>query len=140
MWSSIAKPLIALGVGASCVVYAYQTGLSVGDREVAALKSEIGRLSQTVANLRSENAALSKSAETARQQSAALQDCYDRDVPAGEIKELLELARNKLATGIDPSRLAQVIEQTGSLEACENGPITKCFIVRTPLYEGGTTL
>lgn len=61
-----------------------------------------------------------------------------REVPSGELAKLNELMARKLAEGVNPERMAFVIEQTSNPQSCGQ-PETKRFVLPTPIYRGANT-
>ena len=51
--------------------------------------------------------------------------------------DLLSLAQRRLGEGLSPARLAFVVDNAREPRACDGDPITKRFLVRTPIYRGG---
>lgn len=133
---TLAKWALALCLIGVAGVSAYESGSRLAEREVDRLEQEIASLDETVADLRRQNAEWQRNAETQRAEAAAWRERYDRDVPAGEIKELFDQVRAKLDAGVDPARLAFVIGAASNKRDCDEEPQSKRFILRTPLYEG----
>ena len=131
-----AKWIFALGVIVLAGVFAYQTGSGLAKRETSRLKQRIAELSATIDGLQASNSELKTAADVAQQRLRDSQQRYQRDVPTGAVKEVFELARDKLSDGLDPARLRFVIEAAQNQRQCEDDLATKRFIVPTPLYKG----
>lgn len=128
----------ALGLGAVIVagIYAYLSASALAEREVAGVRQQVTELSDSVAQLQKANAEQRREIAAARQRLAEWQQRYRQDVPTGAVKDLFEQVRQKLAAGVEPSRLAFLIGAAENEDRCANEPETKRFIVRTPLYDG----
>ena len=61
---------------------------------------------------------------------------YAAEIPSGETAALLGQIRAQLSAGVEPDRLALLIEAAGLAEACQSEPITKRFMPRTPISTG----
>src|SRR5690606_10710804 len=129
-WLFVAAALLAAGV------YAYQTGSLLAQREVTSLKEELEEKAGTATMLQQRIAELEVALQETRQREAEWQERYSADVPTGEMKALLALARQKAKEGVEPDRLAFVMRATSDGRACRDDPVTKRFIVRTPTYSG----
>jgi len=57
-------------------------------------------------------------------------------VPTGRVATLLNNLREKLDAGVDQDRLAFLIASAANPRTCDEQPVTKRFLVRTPLYQG----
>jgi hypothetical protein len=136
LWLGVFKWTVGLGAVIAAGVYAYLSASALVEREVAALRQEIVELNDTIARLQQANAGQQQAMAAARQDLAEWQERYDQDVPAGEMKKLFDLAREKLRAGVEPSRLAFLISSAKNEDACDNMPMTKRFIVQTPFYSG----
>ena len=58
-------------------------------------------------------------------------------MPRGDLAELLKLARQRLEEGVEISRLSFVISAVERERDCRGEPVTRRFLVRTPLHRGG---
>lgn len=114
----------------------FETGRQLSEAELRQARQDISRLTSAKAALEQENAALTAAAETARTGRAELQRRYDKDVPQGERRALLALVDGQLAAGAKIDRLRFLISAASHQEKCDGEPVTKRFLVRTPLYEG----
>lgn len=64
-----------------------------------------------------------------------LEEKYKQEVPQGQFKQLTDLVRKQLDSGIKPERLAFVIESARPPKNCSE-PSLKRFVVKTPVYNG----
>ena len=118
-------------------VYAYETGNRLAEREVTRLEEEIALLNVRVQQLEQENLQLAEAARSARGKVEVWQQRYRQEIPTGELKALYELTREKLAGGVDSSRLAFILQQASQRDECAEAVETKRFYVKTPFYNGG---
>ena len=58
------------------------------------------------------------------------------EIPSGEAADLLARLRAQLSAGVDPGRLAVLIEAAGQEDTCPSEPVTKRFMPRTPVSTG----
>ena len=58
------------------------------------------------------------------------------EIPSGEAADLLARLRAQLSAGVDPERLAVLIEAAGQEDTCHSEPVTKRFMPRTPVSTG----
>ncbi len=118
-------------------VYAYETGNRLAEREVTRLEEEIALLNVRVQQLEQENLQLAEAARSARGKVEVWQQRYRQEIPTGELKALYELTREKMAGGVEGSRLAFILQQASQRDECAEAVETKRFYVKTPLYNGG---
>ena len=129
-WSSIASVLLALGV------FSYISGSTLAKQEVANLRSELDRLRKTLEAGRSESARLRVEKDQALAREAEWRQRYETEVPTGTTKQLLAEIRAQLKKGVADRRLAYMISAAGNTQTCSGQPVTKRFLVRTPIYGG----
>jgi hypothetical protein len=119
--------MAVLGVG----VYGYQVGTSAGHARSEQLEADLARFQRANLELGDRMAVVDQRSEAAE---AALDDLRQR-IPIGDVADLLEQVRAQLDAGVDPERLAFLIEAAG-LNACQSTPVTKRFMPRTPVSTG----
>jgi outer membrane murein-binding lipoprotein Lpp len=130
------KAILVLVLLLTAGLFAYETGQIAARMPMTKLEKQVAELNQTLAALQQKNAELAADAEAARQSEAQLQNRYQEEVPSGQSKELFEILRERMAAGVETKRLAFVIESTGNIRTCDKKPVTKRFLVQTPLYRG----
>jgi hypothetical protein len=126
-----------LAIFAALEYAAYAAGGHLAEREVGQLRGEIDHLKQNITMLEDRDTKLQASVQEANAQEAYWKQMYERDVPTGPAKDLQAQVRARLAEGVLPARLSMAIGAVVNKPACEEKPITKRFIVRTPLHPGG---
>jgi len=127
--------ILALLGGAGYAIYT--AGGMFAEREVARLQGEIDHLKESITGYEDRDAKLQTAMQQAAAQEARWKQMYERDVPEGPAKELQAQVRERLSEGVLPARLSMAIGAVVNKPACEDKPITKRFIVRTPLHPGG---
>jgi hypothetical protein len=126
--------LVLIG-GAGYAIYA--AGGMFAEREVVRLQNEIGHLKQSMAAYEERDAKMQTMVEQAAGQESYWKQMYERDVPTGPAKDLQTQLRARLSEGVTPARLSMAIGSVVNKPSCEDKPVTKRFIVRTPLHPGG---
>lgn len=129
-WSSIAGVLLALGI------FSYVSGSTLAKQEVANLRIELDRLRKSLESGRAESATLRVESDQARAREAEWRQRYEAEVPTGKTKALFALIQAQIKKGVADNRLSFMIEAAGNTETCSGQPITKRFIVRTPIFAG----
>ena len=130
-WLVIVAMLGGLGYGA------YASGTALAEHEVQRLQKDKEELARRIATLEEENDRRQAAAAGASLREQQWRQRYEHDVPAGPSKGLLGLLNERLNDGVRPERLALAIGAAVNKPDCENKPVTKRFIVRTPLHPGG---
>ena len=133
---TIAKWIMTLIGVVAAGVFAYETGSTLAQRDVEVLGEKIEDLTAKVREVEAESAqrhARLVAAENERQAAVAR---YEKDVPSGDLADLLGRVRDKLDDGVAPDRLAFLIDSARNARVCDETPETKRFIVQTPLTTG----
>ena len=133
---SILKWLLGLSLILAAGLFSYESGSRLAERETIRLKEQIAELSTTIATFEAENRDLKSAVAVAENRMDDWRQRYQRDVPTGEVKEIYDLARQKLSDGVAPARLSFVIGAARNVKDCGEGLATKRFIVPTSLYKG----
>lgn len=97
-------------------------------QQATQLKDERAGLDRLITDLRAEV----QSTQVRHQQ---LEEKFQAEVPAGDFKRLADLVKQQLEAGIKPERLALAIQTTRPPKNCVE-PITKRFVMKTPVYSG----
>ena len=125
--------LLGLGAIIATGVAAYHTGSSLAEREVAELTQESAGLIERIEALQRENTELQAGLILKERRLKDAELRYERDVPSGELAALMGRVREKVAAGVDRDRLAFLIDSAGKPRKCDSKPVTKRFVVRTPI-------
>jgi hypothetical protein len=125
----------------SCLIaaagwYAYDTGSRLARSEVAKLEQQIASLSASMTDLKQQSAEQQAEIEAERAHAEQWRQRYEQEVPTGDLKNLFDLVRGKLDSGLSVERLGFVINAAEDRDHCTADPVTKRFLVQTPLYKG----
>lgn len=134
---AILRALLLLGAFAVAAWLAYGAGRQVGQAQVDVLQQQLEDNRAQLESLQAENGQLAAAASSARESEEEWRGRYERDVPTGELAELLRQARSRLEEGVELSRLSFVIAAVEPERDCRGEPVTRRFLVRTPLHRGG---
>ncbi|WP_193369597.1 hypothetical protein [Pelagibius marinus] len=130
-WSLALALIIAAGA------YSYRFGSQLAEHEVVKAKEQIATLETEVAGLQQQSAALATDLAKARETISGWEARYQREVPTGFVREMMQLVQQKLEAGADQERLAFLVSAADKPRVCDEHPETKRFIVTTELQEGG---
>ncbi len=133
---TVIRWLLGIGVIIAAGVATYQTGASLAERTIAELTLTLAKLDERVQALERENTDLQAGLILSARRLKDADLAYRRDVPEGEVAVLMGRVREKLAAGIDQKRLAFLIDSADKARKCDNKPVTKRFVVRTPISRG----
>ncbi|MGH6943577.1 MAG: hypothetical protein ACREH6_05085 [Geminicoccaceae bacterium] len=127
-----------LGIAAVAVIggYAYQVGISASEASTSKLEADLERLQKANLELRGRIAASGQRSSRAEAALDELRRRYAAEVPQGRIALLVRQVREQLEAGVEPERLALLIEAAGQASACSGQPVTKRFMPRTPQSQG----
>jgi cell division protein FtsB len=117
-------------------MYAYQVGVSANQAHTAQLEADLVRFQQSNLDLRDRIASISKQSADADAALESMRRRYAAEIPSGEAADLVAQLREQLAAGVEPGRLALLIEVAGLEDACQSEPVTKRFMPRTPVSAG----
>ena len=115
---------------------AYESGRGLAMRESGDLRAKLATLDERVQALDGERAALAGKLASAEQRHSDAEARYARDVPQGGLGEILTLSREKVAAGVSEERLISLLRAVRRQRDCTNEPVTRRFIVTTPLASG----
>lgn len=97
-------------------------------QQAVKLQQEKTELEKTVTSLRSD-------ATSAQIRNQQLQARYDQEVPTGAYKQLADILKKQLDSGVKPERLLPVLQAVRPPKNCVE-PATKRFVMQTPVYKG----
>jgi cell division protein FtsB len=121
-----------LGVGS----YGYQVGVSAHQARTEQIEADLVRFQQANLDLRDQIALTRRQSGEAEAALERMQQRYAAEIPSGAAAELLAHVRAQLSAGVEPERLAFLIEAAGLGETCEDEPVSKRFMPRTPISTG----
>lgn len=134
---AVLRTLLLLAAFAATAWLAYGTGRQVGQAQTDALRQQLDDSRAQIEALQVESAQLAAEAAGARESEAAWRRRYENDVPEGELAALLSQAQERLREGVAPQRLAFVVASVQRERDCRGEPVSRRFLVRTPLHRGG---
>lgn len=134
-WRAVAKLALFLGVVGTSGYYAYEVGQRLSAETITDQRADIVRLSQTVDEQAERIGTLEQSLLAKTEEAESFRLRYEAVAPSDEMKEILHLVAGKLTSGIQPQRLAFVIEAAERPRNCQEAT-TKRFMVKTPTFTG----
>ena len=105
-----------------------RSGETAYKQQAQKLQEERGALEATITSLRSDL----QSTQVRYQQ---LEAKYQQDAPTGTFKQLTDIVKKQLDSGIKPERLVSVIQSVRPPKNCTT-PVTKRFVMQTQVYKG----
>ncbi|NQW10978.1 MAG: hypothetical protein HQ481_14005 [Alphaproteobacteria bacterium] len=137
-WGGLIRLVVFVGLVVTAAVVSYQYGIEDLESQVRGYQQEVHGLESRQGRLEQENANLLVEVERAKLAVEEWERRYTVDVPSGDRRAMLDLLSERLEAGIDPERLAFLIQSAENLRDCE--PVeTKRFLIKTPIYEGANT-
>lgn len=134
-WWGVIRFLSAVVAVLAVGIYAYQVGVSANEARMAQLEADLVRFQHDNLDLRDGIALATKQSADADAALKSMRQRYAADIPSGDAADLLAQLQAQLSAGVEPERLAFLIEAAG-LDACQSGPVTKRFMPRTPVSTG----
>ena len=135
-WRGLFRWLVVLALGFAAGVLAERYGSFSGGKSALELEAEVAQVSERAAGLTAENAQLRDAAEADAARIAEIERRYEQDIAPTEARNLLDALRERLDAGVEESRLAFVIGAARNERACAEAPVTRRFVVQTPIYDG----
>lgn len=136
-WWGVTKWTVALALIIAAGVQSHRFGADVARHEVVKAHERIATLETEVAGLQQQSAALATDLAKARATISSWEARYQREVPTGFVREMMQLVQEKLEAGADQERLAFLVSAADKPRVCDEHPETKRFIVTTELQNGG---
>jgi hypothetical protein len=138
VWLKLAKLALVAGFICAAAFYAYEVGQRLAMEEIGGLRREIEKLTASETARKDEIATLGAELAAAKARADEFQGKYEQVAPSEEMKDILNVVRTKLASGLDAKRLAFVIAQAERPRRC--GEVsTKRFMVKTATFDGEAT-
>jgi FtsZ-binding cell division protein ZapB len=134
-WALLKWMLILAALGAA-FYFAYETARQLARIEVERLEDRVAELEAELDEAAEEKSQLRAELEEARQSLQDWKERYQAEVPEGETARILSQVRARLDNGVPADRLAFVVNNASPHRSCDRGPVTKRFIVQTPLSTG----
>ena len=135
-WWSVIRFLCALVAVLAVGVYGYQVGVSASQTRTAQLEADLARVQHDNLDLHDRAASAAQQSADAEAALESMRQRFAAEIPSGEAADLLARLRAQLSAGVDPGRLAVLIEAAGQENTCHSEPVTKRFMPRTPVSTG----
>ena len=132
----VVRWVVLLGALAGGIYLAYEAGLNLGQHRIAELETEVDRLAAAETRLQRENTRLAAVTQTARLHADGWRQRYEQEIPSSDPQQLMALLGRQLDAGVDRARLVLMIEAAGASAECRGEPVSRRFLVRTPLQQG----
>ncbi|WP_207478495.1 hypothetical protein [Arenibaculum pallidiluteum] len=117
-------------------LFSYQIGVERQKGREAAVATDAEQLRRQLAELQQALAHAQEAQRSAEIRAAEVEARMEREQPRGEFARLTRMLSDKLAVGVDPNRLAFVLDQIRPARVCE-GSETKRFVLGLPQQRGG---
>ncbi len=130
------KRLLLLAALLAVGVFAYETGATRTQHRIGRMEQRLAAQDADILRLEAEISELDRRRLAAVQNEKALRARYDRDVPTGERKALYEMLLERIDAGLDTARIAFLLREADPEPACDPEPVTKRFVLATPLHDG----
>lgn len=138
VWYKLFKFSLFLVLLGAVAFYAYEVGQRLGLEQVAVLRQDIERLTGAESSAREEAGRLQGELDAARKRGDEFEAKYVAVAPSEDMKEIMAAVKTKLATGLEPKRLAFVIQAAEKPRRCSPEE-NKRFMVKTARYDGNST-
>ncbi len=133
---TLAKRLLLLAALLTVGVFAYETGATRTQHRISRMEERLAAQDAAIARLEAEKAALDRRRLAAVQNEAAFRARYDRDIPTGARKALLDMLVERMEAGLDEARIAFLLREADPEPVCDPEPVTRRFVLATPLHDG----
>jgi len=131
--------LVFLGFGA----IAYRGAEEIARAEVSTLEARLAAAAEREIVAEGEKVSLIAELEQARAEASTWRARHDQEVPRPPLTDMLDSAAQRMAAGVAPERLMEVLRLAENPRRCEGRPIIRRFAIRfggTPNAEEGTSL
>ncbi len=135
-WFAVMRWGVAFAAILIAGYYAYTTGARLARADVTSLQVRIDELTATVDTLKRQTIKQQAAVDAQRLEAEEWQRRYQRDVPTGAVKKVVDLVLTRRAEGIPLERLQYVVGAVSAERDCDDDVTTKRFLVRTPLTRG----
>ena len=129
--------LIAYATVIGAISYwAYSMGGEHADQRARTLSQQMTALKEESEALRTEADAAVAARAAAVERAAQYQRRYEAEVPEGEVRDIMESVRARIADGIAPARISHVVAAVENESSCEAEVTSRRFIIQTPISNG----
>lgn len=137
-WSRVAKVGLWLLLFGTVAGFSYLVGVEQLKSREGSTQDQLATMTAERDKLERRAAQLQQIAQTQEVRANELEIRLQREVPSGDLARLTELVARKLAEGVNPDRMAFVLDQTSNPRSCVR-PEVKRFVLPTPIYRGANT-
>ena len=130
--------LVFLGFG----VLAYRGAEEIARAEVSTLEARLAAAAERESAAEGEKASLIAELDQARAEASTWRARHDQEVPRPPFTDMLDSAAQRMAAGVAPERLMEVLRLAENPRRCEGRPIIRRFAIRfggAPNAEEGTS-
>jgi hypothetical protein len=130
--------LVFLGFG----IMTYRGAEEIARAEVSALEARLAEAAERESAATAERSRLVTEVEQARAEASTWRARHDQEVPRPPFTEVLATAAQRIAAGVAPERLMEVLRVADNPRRCEGRPIIRRFAIRfggTPSADEGTS-
>lgn len=124
--------VLLLGAIFALLTLAYMVGLREQAIELEEQQREVQGLRLTLERERQARAEVTAARDAALADAAALRQRIQNEVPVGVAKQMLDLARERIAAGVRPERVASALQRAENAKNCEPAAARR-LTVRSPL-------
>ncbi|MFY7962034.1 MAG: hypothetical protein ACOVVK_18305 [Elsteraceae bacterium] len=123
--------VLMLGAFLALLTLAYMVGLREQALELEEQQRETQGLRLVLERERQARAEVTAARDAALNEAAALRQRIQNEVPVGVAKQMLDLARERLAAGVRPERVASALQRAENAKNCEPAAARR-LTVRSP--------
>ena len=124
--------VLLLGAILALLTLAYMVGLREQAMELEEQQREVQALRLTLERERQARAEVTAARDAALIDAAGLRQRIQNEVPVGVAKQMLDLARERIAAGVRPERVASALQRSENAKNCEPTAARR-LTVRSPL-------
>jgi hypothetical protein len=124
--------VLLLGAIFALLTLAYMVGLREQAIKLEEQQREVQTLRLTLERERQARAEVTAARDAAQADAAGLRQRIQNEVPVGVAKQMLDLARERIAAGVRPERVASALQRAENAKNCETTAARR-LTVRSPL-------
>lgn len=138
VWTRLFKLLLWVLLLGGVAGFSYMVGVEQLKSRQGSLETDLADLTAAKEKAERRVAQLQQIAQAQEIRANEAEIRLQRELPTGELARLKDLIAKRMAEGVDPARLAFVIEQTSAIRSCSPAEV-KRFVLPTPIYRGSNT-
>ena len=135
----IIRFFVAVAALAAIAWFSFDTGRRHSESRILTLEDRVADLEIQSNTARDAESQARSALQAVTSEAATWQQRYESEVPQGETAILWQLLTRRLNEGVDPRRLAEVVELVANERRCDAQLTTKRIIVKTHLHGGTDT-